>query len=70
MALRWEANNAMIDQFLGWLDGGPEPPTVIHDNIKSAAMLFAAIEASELHRSVDVADRLEQAVGTAAKKAG
>ncbi|MBM3239625.1 Gfo/Idh/MocA family oxidoreductase [Candidatus Poribacteria bacterium] len=54
VSVQWSGHNAIIYQFLEWLDGGPEPPTVLADNIKTAAMLFGAIEASETNQSVDV----------------
>jgi predicted dehydrogenase len=46
----------LIDEFLTWLDGGPTPATVIDDNIKSVAMVFAAIEASRTNQVVNVAE--------------
>jgi predicted dehydrogenase len=58
VALPWEGHQAIIAQFLDWLDGGPAPPTVLADNLKSAAMLFAAIEASAEERVVDVAAKV------------
>lgn len=51
---------AMIAQFLDWLDGGPEPPTSLRDNIQSAGMLFGAIEASATGRVVDVAAKVRE----------
>ncbi|HEV2125695.1 MAG TPA: hypothetical protein VGW38_23320, partial [Chloroflexota bacterium] len=56
-----EGHAAVIGQFLDWLDGGPEPATVIEDNIKSAAMLFGAIEASATGQTVDVTGMVAQA---------
>ena len=50
----YEGHLWLIDEFLTWLDGGPTPPTVIEDNIKTTAMLFGAIEASRLNQTVDV----------------
>jgi hypothetical protein len=47
-----------MGQFLDWLDGGPPPQTVIADNIKSAAMLFGAIEASAQGQTIDVAAKV------------
>ena len=55
VSAEWQGHNAIIHQFLNWLDDGPEPPTVIQDNIKSVAMLFGAIEASPSEQIVDVA---------------
>jgi hypothetical protein len=45
----------VIDEFLDWLDGGPTPATELHDNIKSVAMVFGAIDAARTHQTVDVA---------------
>ena len=53
-----EAHNAIIDQFLTWREGGPAPETVVQDNIKSSAMLFAAVQASETGQVVDVPQML------------
>jgi predicted dehydrogenase len=49
-----EGHNAIIGQFLDWLDGGPEPPTTLADNLKSMAMVFGAIQASAAGQIVDV----------------
>jgi len=59
-ATPWDGHNAIICQFLDWLDGGPEPPTVLSDNMKTAAMLFGAVEASETNQSVDVAAKVQR----------
>jgi hypothetical protein len=56
--LEWEGHQAVIAQFLDWLDGGPAPATILADNIKSAAMLFGAIDASARAQVVDVAGRV------------
>lgn len=53
----------LFQQFFDWLDGGPTPPTALEDNIKSAAMLFGAIEASETNTVVDVTAKLRGALG-------
>ncbi|MBW3624160.1 MAG: hypothetical protein KY468_12200, partial [Armatimonadetes bacterium] len=50
----YDGHNAIIDQFLTWREGGPEPKTVVQDNLKSAAMLFAAVQASETGQAVHV----------------
>ena len=55
----YEGHFWQIDEFLKWLDGGPEPDTLVEDNIKSVAMVFAAIEASRTNRPVDVRDMVE-----------
>lgn len=49
-----QGHGAVIGHFLDWLDGGPEPETVLQDNIKSIAIVFAAIEASRTSQAVDV----------------
>jgi predicted dehydrogenase len=49
-----EGHNAVVEQFLTWMEGGPAPETVIQDNIQSAAMLFAAIDASQTNQTTDV----------------
>src|SRR5205823_4036934 len=49
-----EGHLAILEQFLDWLDGGEAPATVLDDNLRSAAMVFAAIEASRAGQAVDV----------------
>lgn len=58
-----EGHNAILEQFLDWLDGSPAPPTVLQDNIRSAGMLFAAVDASAAGRMVDVAAKVREATG-------
>lgn len=58
-----EGHPAILEQFLDWLDDGPAPPTVLEDNIRSAAMLFGAIRASESSQVVDVQQLLTDATG-------
>jgi hypothetical protein len=48
----WDGHQALPSMFLDWLDGGPPPD--LTDNLQSAAMLFAAIQASETGQTVDV----------------
>ncbi len=57
----YQEHVAIIDQFVTWLDGGPAPEAVIEDNIKSVAMVFAAIEASRTNQTVDVAAMVDAA---------
>jgi hypothetical protein len=45
---------AIVAQFLDWLDGGETPATVLEENLKSAAMMFGAMEASATGTVVDV----------------
>lgn len=54
-----DGHQAVVKACLDWLDGGPPAPTRLDDNIKSAAMMFAAIEASKTKSVVDVARMLE-----------
>jgi predicted dehydrogenase len=50
-----EGHLAVIDEFLRWLDGGPAPMTAIDDNIYTAALTFAAVEAVRTKQTIDVA---------------
>ncbi|MDA1190701.1 MAG: Gfo/Idh/MocA family oxidoreductase [Candidatus Poribacteria bacterium] len=63
VGVTYDGHQAIVDQFLSWLEGGDEPPTVLDDNIKSAAMLFGAIDASERNEAVDVVAKLKSAIG-------
>lgn len=58
---QYQEHVAVIDQFLTWLDGGAAPEATIDDNIKSVAMVFAAIEASRTNQTVDVAAMIAEA---------
>ncbi len=54
-------HEVQIGQFLDWRDGGEQPETHLGDNLKTAAMLFGAIEASETRKLVDVAAKAREA---------
>ncbi|MGH2534592.1 MAG: Gfo/Idh/MocA family protein [Thermomicrobiales bacterium] len=56
-------HRAVIAEFLDWLDGGPAPLTAAPDNIRTAALAFAAVEASRTRRVVDVRAKLTEALG-------
>ncbi len=43
--LPWEGHNHLFDEFLNWLDGGQPADTRIQENIKSFAMIIAAMDA-------------------------
>jgi predicted dehydrogenase len=58
-----EGHVAIVDQFLTWMEGGAAPETVLQDNIQSAAMLFAAIDASASGQAVDVQAKLREGIG-------
>lgn len=47
---------AQIGTFLDWLDGGPSPVTVPADNLRTMALIFAAVEATHVGQRVQVAD--------------
>lgn len=44
----------VIDEFLRWLEGGPAPVTNVEDNIHTAALAFAAVDAVQSGTSVDI----------------
>ncbi len=54
IAPQWQGHEYQINEFLDWLEGGPAPRTAIDDNIKTAAMLFAAMDASAGNTTADV----------------
>ncbi len=60
--LEYEGHNYIIDAHLKWLGGGPRPETVLADNIYSNATLFAAIEASQKSKTVNVEAMVEKAL--------
>jgi hypothetical protein len=43
----------VIDQFRAWLGGGVAPEATLDDNIRSVAMVFAAIAASRTDQTVE-----------------
>lgn len=57
----WDGHLNVIHNTLNWFEGGQPPETQLSDNIKSAAMLFAAIDASEQRRTVSVPEKLAAA---------
>jgi predicted dehydrogenase len=59
---RFDGHLAIVDQFLTWMAGGPAPETVLQDNIQSAAMLFAAIDASQTGQMIDVQAKVREAI--------
>jgi predicted dehydrogenase len=57
---RYEGHLHVIDRALAWFaDEAPPPETALEDNIRSAAMLFAAIRASAREQVVRVAELLQ-----------
>ncbi len=47
-------NAWLAEQFVHWLDGGPEPACSLRDNLQCCALLFAAIESARTRQPVDV----------------
>jgi predicted dehydrogenase len=55
---RYEGHAWIVSEFLDWLDGGPAPATTLEDNLRSAAMIFGAIESARIGQTVDVDNML------------
>jgi predicted dehydrogenase len=54
-------NTWLVEQFVQWLDGGPEMETNIEDNLQSVALIFAAIQSSQTGQPVKVQELLAEA---------
>jgi predicted dehydrogenase len=54
-----EGHAWIISEFLDWLEGGPTPATTLDDNVRTAAMIFAAIESASTGQTVDVEAMLQ-----------
>lgn len=63
--MKWMRHQAIVCQFLDWLDGGAVPVTVLDDNIRSNALMLAAVEASTAGAVVDVDARVRALTGGA-----
>jgi predicted dehydrogenase len=61
-ALEREAHLWIVDEFLHWLNGGPTPLTVLEDNIRTAAMIFGALESARTGQTVDVERMVHEAL--------
>lgn len=48
----------IVSDYLDWIDGGSQPETALDDNVKSMAMIFAAVEAGKTGHTIEVADFL------------
>ena len=57
-----EGHAWIVSEFLDWLDGGPAPATTIDDNIRTAAMIFGAIESARTGQAVEVDQMVKEAV--------
>jgi predicted dehydrogenase len=51
-------NPWLAEMFVNWLNGGPEPPNSLEDNIQCAALLFAAVESAHTGQVVEVQEFL------------
>lgn len=58
---QYDGHLHVIHDTLAWFEGGPAPETQLADNIKSTAMLFAAIDASARCEAVSVTGKLRDA---------
>lgn len=54
------AQHYVLDEFISCAKEGKQPRTVASDNIRSVGMVFAAVEAMQTGRKVDVLDRETQ----------
>jgi predicted dehydrogenase len=57
---KW-ANTWLVEQFVGWLDGGPALETNVVANLQSVALVAAAIESSRTGAAVKIADVVDAA---------
>jgi len=58
---RYAGHAWIVSEFLDWLDDGPMPATTLDDNIRTAAMIFGAIESGRTRQTVDVEAMLHAA---------
>ena len=58
LAIVRSGHEYLFDEFLNWLDDGPPSATQIEDNIKSFAMVIAAMETSLDGQPKRIADYL------------
>lgn len=56
--LEWNGHDYLFNEFLDWLDGGEPADTRIEDNLKSFAIIIAAMEASVDGQTKQIADYL------------
>ncbi len=57
-----EAHVWIVNEFLEWLDDGPPPETTLEDNMRTAAMIFGAIESARTGQTVDVEQMVSSAI--------
>ena len=58
-ALKWDNHNHLFAEFLDWLDGGAPSSTRIQDNIKSFAMVIAAMQTTLDGQPKRIADLID-----------
>ena len=56
--VQWHAHLHLFNEFLDWLDGGPPSATRIQENIKSFALVIAAMETTMDGQPKRIADYL------------
>lgn len=56
-----EGHAWIVAEFLDWLDEGPTPATNLEDNMRTAGMIFGAIEAARTGQFVDVERMVNEA---------
>ncbi len=66
----YEDHLQVVADFLDWLDGGPAPKTNIEDNIYTAALSFAAIDAVRTNATIDIRAKAEAGLASIAEGAG
>lgn len=58
-------NPWLAEMFVNWLNGGPEPPCTVQDNIQCCALLFAAVKSAHTGQAVDVQEFLQESLENA-----
>ena len=56
--MEWSGHDFLFKEFVDWLEGGPESATRIEDNLKSFALVIAAMETSVDGKPKQIADYL------------
>jgi predicted dehydrogenase len=59
-----EGHAWIVNEFLDWLEDGPTPATNLNNNLRTAAMIFGAIEAARTGQYVDVEHMVSDALAT------
>lgn len=58
-----DGHAAVVSEFVDWLNGAHAPATALEDNVRSAAMVFGAIESARTCQAVDVARMVSDLTG-------